>query len=73
VVGVGLLPVPPRYSHAGWLVAAAGAYVLAKVLEILDKPVFALTKISGHTLKHVVASLAAFFILNMIKRRTGKT
>jgi hypothetical protein len=46
---------------------------LAKVLEILDKPVFALTKISGHTLKHVVASLAAFFILNMLKRRTGKT
>ncbi|HYK91250.1 MAG TPA: alkaline phytoceramidase [Acidobacteriota bacterium] len=61
---------PARYTHSGWLIAAGGAYVLAKVLEVLDKQVFYAVKISGHTLKHLIASLAAFCIVGMIMRRS---
>ncbi len=60
---------PARYTHAGWLIAAGGAYALAKVFEALDGPIFDILKISGHTLKHLTASVTAFFIVIMLKRR----
>jgi hypothetical protein len=42
---------PTRYTHASVLIAEL--YILRKVLEILDKPIFNLGHIvSGHTLKH---------------------
>jgi hypothetical protein len=60
---------PARYTHAGWLLAGGVAYVLAKVFEALDLPIFDIAKISGHTIKHLIASLPAFCILVMLKRR----
>jgi hypothetical protein len=61
---------PPRYTFGSDLAIVAGFYVLAKVLEILDKPIFRLGQIvSGHTLKHLAAALAGYWILRMIKRR----
>jgi hypothetical protein len=65
-----MLLFPARYTHAGWLVAAGGAYVLAKILESTDWPVYDVLKISGHTLKHVFAATAAFCIILMLKKRT---
>lgn len=46
------------------------AYALAKVLELLDLPVYQLTgeMVSGHTLKHIVASLAALPVLSATYR-----
>jgi hypothetical protein len=64
-----LILFPARYSHSGWLIAAGLAYLIAKVFEDLDQIVFGLVKISGHTLKHLVASIAAFCIIQMIERR----
>ena len=61
---------PPRYTFGSDLAIVAGFYVLAKILETLDKPIFRLGQIvSGHTLKHLAAALAGYWILRMIKRR----
>ena len=62
---------PARYTHAGWMIGCGAAYIAAKVLEILDRQIFDMLRISGHTLKHVAASLAAACIVVMLRRRTG--
>jgi hypothetical protein len=56
-----------------FVIAVAGN-VLAKVFELLDKPIFALGGIvSGHTLKHISAGLAflplAFFVRQLGRER----
>jgi hypothetical protein len=45
-----------------------GAYALAKLLEQGDQAVYAITRelVSGHTLKHVVAALAAWPVISAI-------
>ena len=61
---------PPRYTFGSDLAVVAGFYILAKVLETLDKPIFRLGYVvSGHTLKHLAAAFAGYWILRMIKRR----
>jgi hypothetical protein len=61
---------PARYSHSSYLAAVVAFYVLAKLLETFDRQVFALGHIvSGHTLKHIVAGLAGYWILRMLERR----
>jgi hypothetical protein len=48
---------------ARWLWAALGAYVLAKVAEYFDGAIYALGGfLSGHSLKHLLAALAAWWI-----------
>lgn len=57
----------------GWVIAA---YTLAKVLELEDHLVFEWTRgfVSGHSLKHIVAALAAWPVMaavhNVQKRRS---
>lgn len=55
------------------LLAALGCYVLAKVLEANDLPVFERTggQISGHTLKHLTAAVGCGLIAAML--RSGGT
>lgn len=61
---------PPRYTRGSDLAVVAGLYALAKVLEILDEQIFALGRIvSGHTLKHLAAAVAAYWILRMLQKR----
>ena len=61
---------PPRYTFGSDLAIVAGFYVLAKVLETLDKQIFSIGHIvSGHTLKHLAAALAAYWILRNVQRR----
>jgi hypothetical protein len=66
-----LLFFPARYTGTSYLLGALGWYLLAKVFEHpLDAPIFALGGIvSGHTLKHLAAALAAFWVLEMLRRR----
>ncbi|PHV10218.1 alkaline phytoceramidase [Chitinimonas sp. BJB300] len=53
---------------------AIGLYVLAKLFELEDQPVFALLGLlSGHTIKHLIATLAAGMVLVCLKRRACKT
>src|SRR5215469_2881489 len=61
---------PPRYTRGRDLLVVAGFYVLAKVLELLDRQIFGLGHIvSGHTLKHLVVAVAGYWILRMLQRR----
>jgi hypothetical protein len=61
---------PSRYTRGRDLVIVAGFYVLAKALEALDKPIFELGHIvSGHTLKHLAAAGAGYWILRMLQNR----
>lgn len=60
----------PAYTRAGDLMGTVGWYAAAKILELLDKPIFELGGLlSGHTLKHLSAGMAAYWILRMIKKR----
>ncbi len=65
---------PSSYSRAKDLFLVICLYALAKAFEVLDRPVFALGQIvSGHTLKHLVAALACYFVLRMLHLRTRLT
>jgi len=61
---------PPRYTGAGYLAGALGWYALGKICEHFDAQIFALGQVvSGHTLKHVAAAVAGWWILRMLERR----
>lgn len=65
-----LLWYPTPYTHGGDLLASLVCYGLAKALEILDRAVYTGAGfVSGHTLKHLMAGLAAAFILHMLAVR----
>lgn len=64
------LVLPRRYTRTPDLAVVVGFYALAKALEILDKPIFAVGHIvSGHTLKHFAAAAAGYWILRMLEKR----
>jgi hypothetical protein len=61
---------PKRYTRISDLAIVVGFYALAKALETLDKPIFAVRHIvSGHTLKHLAAAAAGYWILRMLQKR----
>ncbi|MFH0344025.1 MAG: alkaline phytoceramidase [Chromatiales bacterium] len=63
---------PPRYTRGGDFFAVAILYALAKIAEHFDRAIFTATGeiVSGHTLKHLLAAAAAFWLLRMLKLRT---
>ena len=65
------LLLPPRYTRSSDLAIVAGFYALAKVLETYDRQIFDALghTVSGHTLKHLAAACAAYWILRMLQRR----
>ena len=61
---------PPRYTRGGDLLAAAATYAAAKLPELLDGWVLSVTRVvSGHTLKHLLAALAGYWVLRMLRHR----
>lgn len=65
-----VLPFPARYSRGYDLAIIVGFYVLAKALELLDKPIFNTGHlVSGHTLKHLAAAAAGYWLLRMLWMR----
>ncbi len=62
-----------RSIRRNYLYAAFAAYVLAKVFEALDGPLYKLTLqlVSGHTLKHLAAAASGYMLYRML--RTGNT
>jgi hypothetical protein len=61
---------PPKYTRTADLIGALAWYIGAKVLEILDRFVYAQGGlVSGHTLKHLLAAVTPFLIYHMIKHR----
>jgi hypothetical protein len=66
-----LLLLPPRYTCSWDFAVVFGFYVLAKVFEAADRRIFSIDQhaISGHTLKHLAAGAAGFWILGMLQKR----
>ncbi len=60
-----------KYSHRWLLLVALGWYVFAKLAEVYDRDVFALSRgiTGGHALKHVLAAIGCFAILQMLRKR----
>jgi hypothetical protein len=69
IIGFALLRAPKHQPSLGlwWIVVV---YAAAKAFEMADQPVFDWTQhlISGHSLKHIVASLAAWPVIMYFKR-----
>ena len=60
----------PRYTRSSDLAIVVGFYVLAKITEAADRPIFALGHVvSGHTIKHLAAAAAGLWILRMLQKR----
>ena len=66
-----LLLLPPRYTRSWDFAVVFGFYLLAKLFETADRQIFSLDQhtISGHTLKHLAAGAAGFWILMMLQKR----
>jgi hypothetical protein len=60
----------PRYTGTGGYFAALGWYVLSRLAEAWDSPIYAVGQlVSGHTLKHLLAAVAVYWLYRMISRR----
>ena len=74
LIGLLMMLFPPRYSRSMDLVWVTGLYMLAKVAEALDFRIFGWgSLISGHTLKHLIAALAVYWIFRMLAKRSRLT
>lgn len=60
-----------RLSLRSDLSTIGGWYILAKVLETFDKQIFDASghALSGHTLKHLAATMALYWLLRMVQKR----
>ncbi len=59
-----------RYTRPGDLFGVVAIYALAKLAEVLDARIYALGEIvSGHTVKHLVAALALWWLVRMLGLR----
>ncbi|MBK8535517.1 MAG: alkaline phytoceramidase [Candidatus Competibacteraceae bacterium] len=65
---------PSRYTRGNDLYWVFGWYVLSKILETFDAQVLDYLGgvVSGHTLKHIAATLAGLTVCSMLVRRTLK-
>jgi hypothetical protein len=64
------LLLPARYTRGSDLFVVAGFYAIAKVCEMADQQIYSLGHlVSGHTLKHLAAGAAGFWILRMLQKR----
>ena len=61
---------PPRYDRTRDLAVVVGIYLVAKICEWGDVPIYRLGQVvSGHSLKHCLAALAIFLVYRMLYRR----
>jgi hypothetical protein len=59
-----------RYTRGGDIILVLLAYGASKMVELLDVPLFVAGRIvSGHTLKHLLAALAVYGVLRMLRKR----
>lgn len=67
-----LLFMKPAFTHGSrywWLLCA---YVFAKIFERYDAVIFeSFSVVSGHTVKHLIAALGMFLLLNGYKKRSN--
>lgn len=59
-----------RYTHGGYIFGVLAIYAVAKAAEALDAQIYAIGQVvSGHTLKHLLAAAAVFWLLRMLHLR----
>ncbi len=64
------LLLPPRYTRSRDFAVVFGFYFLAKIFETADRQIYSLGHaVSGHTLKHLAAAAAGYWILRMLRLR----
>lgn len=73
LLALAILPTPWTERRMLW--PALGCYAIAFVCEKLDVDIYQATRgvISGHTIKHLLAAAAFYFILHMLRRQQLKT
>jgi hypothetical protein len=71
IIPIVMLLFKGKHSHQRYLIYAIIFYIMAKVTEIYDKDIFKFNDelLSGHTLKHLLASLGLLILYFMIKKR----
>ncbi len=61
---------PPRYTGVSLLIGVASWYAAAKIFEVLDGWFFSVGEVvSGHTLKHLAAGMAAYWLFRWARDR----
>jgi len=61
---------PSRYTRGNDIYWVFAGYVLAKLLETFDRPLYELGHVtSGHTLKHIAAAIAGLVVARMLYLR----
>ena len=61
---------PPKYTRSTDLYIGAALYAAAKFVEVLDAQIYGLGEVlSGHTLKHLLAAIAVWWLVRMLKLR----
>lgn len=62
---------PSQYSHRYMLLITLACYLLAKLFEVSDRQVFAMSHgvVAGHALKHLCAAAGCVCILQMLRKR----
>jgi len=64
----------PKYTRSSDFAVVFGFYLLAKIFEAADRTIFAHGHIvSGHTLKHLAAAAAGYWILRMLQLREPRS
>ena len=62
----------PRNRDNRYFFLGLGAYFLAKIFELADRPIYeAWTIISGHTIKHLMAAAGLWFIVVLLRQRAA--
>jgi hypothetical protein len=63
---------PAKFTHRVYLLYGLAWYAFAKIAELYDREIFALTShaLSGHAIKHLLAALSVVSVYLMLRRRT---
>ena len=70
IILIALLASPSRYGDDRFFYLGLGAYLLAKLFEYDDRPIYDAARIvSGHTIKHLMAAVGLWFLVLMLRQR----
>ena len=71
VIPIMLAMFPGKYTHRMYLFYGLGFYLAAKVAEVADRELFAMTSntLSGHSAKHMLAAFSFLCVYLMLRRR----
>jgi hypothetical protein len=68
LIALMLLMYPGSRASAAWIWWAILLYVLAKLAEYFDAPIYRALGLSGHTIKHLLSASAVLFVLFALLR-----